>query len=159
MKTHLAKLCIALAAVGLVGCSSNTQNENTTLGAITGAVVGGLTGSLFGQGTGQVIAIGAGAIAGAFVGGYIGKNMDHRDYQNTCNTLNGNAKDQPTTWKNKRTGIAYSVKPTSNYITYNGNNACRRFQTTTTATDGQSKTVNGVACRQSNGTWREVSSS
>ena len=72
MKNVLMKLVLGFLIVGLVvSCSTNTRQENTLVGAGTGAVAGGLLGSLAtGAGSGWVIA--AGAVAGAVAGGLIG---------------------------------------------------------------------------------------
>ena len=79
MKRIFTQLLIFVLGFSLVACSSNTQNENTGIGAVTGAVLGGLAGSAIGQGTGKVVAVGAGIVAGALLGGYIGHSMDSSD--------------------------------------------------------------------------------
>lgn len=159
MKKMITYLVLFLSIFSLVGCSTNTRSENTGIGAGTGAIVGGLAGSLFGQGTGKVVAVGLGAIAGALIGGTIGHNMDSSDCQQTYTTLNHNTPNKSKHWTNKKTGTQYTVTPTSNMMTYQGNPNCRTYNTTSITSDGKTQTVNGTACRQSNGTWQEVKSS
>ncbi len=147
-------LAATIASVGLAGCSStNTQQENTGIGAVTGAVAGGLAGSLIGGGTGKAVAVVGGAIAGALIGGYIGHSMDSTDNNQMLAAMN-NPKGQSSTWVNQKTGTTYTVTPTSNMITVNGNPNCRRFYTTAII-NGKKQSSSGVAC-QSNGTWVSV---
>lgn len=160
MKAILAKGIILLASVfsvGLVGCSSNTQSENTGIGAVTGAVAGGLAGSLIGGGAGKVVAVGVGAVAGALLGGYIGHNMDSSDHGRMNNAMNNNPTNKSTTWTNSQTGTRYTVAPTSSMMTVNGNPNCRRYYTTAII-GGKKQKISGIACRQSDGSWRAMNS-
>lgn len=152
--THFAIL-ISACVFALVGCSSNTQSQNTAVGAVAGAVVGGVAGSAIGAGTGQIVAIGAGAVAGALVGGYIGNSMDHSDNRAACKCLNKNRTHKKTSWHNKKTGAHYSMKPTSNVMAYQGNTYCRQFETTATIS-GKTESASGIACRQADGSWKAV---
>lgn len=160
MKNSLVNVAIliSMTMLVLVGCSStNTQRENTTIGAVTGAVAGGLAGSLIGGGTGRAVAIGVGAIAGAVLGGYIGHSMESTDNQAMNHALSHNPTHKSTTWNNTKTGTKYTVTPTSNKMAYNGNANCRQYETTATIS-GKSQTVTGIACLQSNGKWQTVNS-
>jgi surface antigen len=159
MKTSLNNLAllISLSMLTLVGCSTNTQSQNTTLGAVSGAVVGGLAGSLIGQGTGQVVAIGVGAIAGAFLGGTLGHNMESSDNANMSKAMSSNQTNQPSSWHNNHTNAHYTVTPTSNVMAYNGNNYCRNYHTNVVIS-GKQQVVTGVACKQSDGTWKTINS-
>jgi surface antigen len=158
MKKVLTYFTVLFSAslVMLTGCSSNTQNQNTTLGAVTGAVVGGVAGSAFGGGTGRAVAVGVGAVAGALLGGYVGHSMDSSDNSNMCNTMSNNPTNHSSSWKNKKSGARYTMKPTSNVFTYNGNSTCRKYQATAVV-NGEKQTTDGVACKQSNGSWQTVS--
>ncbi len=151
-----AAILVSASMLALAGCSTNTQNQNTGIGAVSGAVVGGLAGSAFGAGTGKAVAVGVGAVAGALLGGWIGHSMDHSDNSSMNNALDNNATGQSSSWKNRSTGARYTMKPTSNVMTYNGNNTCRKFQITGYK-DGKKDTSTGVACKNSNGTWTTVS--
>lgn len=159
MKTsfiNLIVLCVSVMCFSLVGCSSNTQSENTGVGAVSGAVVGGLAGSLVGAGTGQAVAIGVGAVAGALLGGYVGHSMDSSDNTRVYNTMEHNPTNHATHWKNTTTGNTYTVAPTSQRMAVNGNPNCRRYYSTAVI-NGEKRKVSGIACRQANGTWQAVS--
>jgi len=158
MKQLLTNVAILISAsmLALVGCSSNTQNENTGIGAVAGAVVGGVAGSAFGGGTGKVVAVGVGAVAGALLGGWMGHSMDHSDNSSMCHALDNNHVGQPSSWKNRKSGARYTMRPTSDVMSYNGNNTCRKFEITGVM-DDKKDTTNGIACKNSNGTWNTVS--
>ena len=155
MKQVLLYVAILFMSISLVACSSNTQNENTTIGAVAGALIGGGAGSLIGQGTGRVVAVAAGAIAGGLVGGYIGHSMDSSDNAQFCECMNNNPPHKPHHWKNKKTGARYTVIPTSTQVSYNGNNNCRTYETTAWI-DGKKQATQGTACRQNDGTWQTM---
>lgn len=155
MRKSLTKLAVVLACASLAGCSTNTQSENTGIGAVTGAVVGGLAGSAIGGGTGQAVAIGVGAVAGALLGGYIGHSMESSDHSQMYSVMDNNATNQPTSWTNARTGATYTLTPTSKKMTIHGNPDCRRFYTTAVM-KGKKQQVHGVACRQADGAWQTV---
>lgn len=159
MKQFALKSILFISVLGLTSCSTNTQGENTGIGAATGAVVGGLAGSLFGQGAGKAVAVGVGAIAGALVGGYIGHNMDSTDHAKCAHVLNNNPPNHPSHWKNDKTGMAYEMTPTSKMMSYQGNPNCREYTTTSTSNDGKTQTTNNIACRQANGNWQVMSNS
>lgn len=148
MKNHLTKVIVLAAAMSLAGCASNTQNQNTALGAVTGGVAGGLIGSAVGGGA----AVAVGAVAGAVIGGVIGHSMDSSDTARTYVVLDKNRKGHATMWVNSKTGARYTVVPVSGRMTINGHPNCRKYRTTAVI-NGQAKHVYGYACRQSNGTW------
>lgn len=150
----LTKSIILAGIVGLVGCSTNTQTENTVIGGTTGAVVGGLAGSLVGAGTGQVVAIGVGAIAGALIGGTIGHNMDSTDTTHCYQAMN-QPTQHATKWVNPKTGITYSIVPTSPRMTYHGNTDCRQYRASVMM-NGKMHRRHGVACMQADGTWKAM---
>jgi uncharacterized protein YcfJ len=154
MKNILSNAAILLA-IGLVGCSTNTQQQNTGVGAVTGAVVGGLAGSTIGGGTGQVVAIGAGAVIGALIGGAIGHSMDSTDNSNSYSIVKTNRMNQTTKWVNPRTGVVYTMTPTSEYFTINGNPNCRRFHFTATQ-HRKNHSFNGTVCYKDDGSWYTV---
>ena len=148
-------ILLVLLSFSLVGCSTNTQKENTATGVVSGAVIGGLAGSLIGAGTGQAVAIGVGIVGGALLGGYIGHNMDSSDNAN-MNAAMDKPTNHSTSWKNDKTKSSYTVTPTSDKMTMN-NSMCRHF-TTTAVINGKAEKVHGVACQQSDGTWKAVKS-
>lgn len=140
----------------LVACSTNTQKQNTTAGAVAGAVLGGVAGSAIGAGTGQLLAIGAGAIAGGFLGAAIGHNMESTDTTKMNNTLDHNQVRKTSKWTNKNSGTKYSMTPMSQTMSYNGEQHCRRYFGTVN-NDGKQETMKGIACRQADGSWKTMS--
>lgn len=157
MKQALMKTALIVAGASMViSCSStNSQSENTTIGAVSGAVIGGVAASAIGAGTGQVVAIGVGAIAGALIGGYVGHSMDHSDNMQTTYTLNHTPKNKTHHWVNKSTGAKYSMTPTTGRVAVNGQANCRNYNMTATM-NGKQQTIHGTACRQADGSWKSV---
>ncbi|HSW88914.1 MAG TPA: RT0821/Lpp0805 family surface protein [Candidatus Saccharimonadales bacterium] len=152
MNKLLTNIFVLLLSISLISCSTNTQKENTGIGVATGAIAGGLLGSLVGGGTGKAVAIGVGIVAGALVGGAIGHSMDSSDQAHMNNAV---TTGKPATWKNSKTHSTYTVVPSKKYVTVKGNPYCRNY-TTTAVIDGKTSTVHGVACRQSDGSWKAV---
>lgn len=152
---HLAAKVTAIALiVGLTACSTNTQTQNTAIGAGTGAVAGGLLGSLAtGAGSGWVVA--AGAVAGALIGGVIGHNMESSDTTHMNTAMEKNAINEPSNWENDKTGIWYKIVPTSGLITYKGNPTCRHY-VAYGKDKGKSYKTKGIACRDDKGMWVKV---
>lgn len=154
MKMGLGALIAFLLSLNLVACSSNTQEQNTVLGAVTGAVVGGGAGAFVGQGVGKAVAVGVGIVGGALVGGYIGNHMDSSDNEKMNSAMN-NPTYKETSWKNEKTGASYSMRPTSNVMAINGNNNCRQYHTTATI-KGKTQEIDGAACQQTDGNWKSI---
>ncbi len=155
MKSLLIKVALLLVSMSLVACSSNTQSENTTVGAVTGAVAGGLVGSAFGGGVGKVVAVGVGAVAGALIGGEVGKNMQSSDNEYVSHTVAYNAVGKSTRWTNTQTGTVYTMTPIRR-VHVSGYHHCREFKTTAVMTNGSSQTMYSTACRMSNGQWVRI---
>lgn len=150
MKKLLSCVAVFTASAGLItGCSTNTQGQNTGIGAVSGAVVGGVASGLLG---GNAVAIGLSAIGGALIGGYIGHSVDHSDATNINNTLSTNATNMPSHWTNPKTGVVYRITPTSDVMTYKGNSYCRNY-TATAVSHSKKHTNYGTACRQADGSW------
>jgi surface antigen len=159
MQNRLSKTLLFILTcfvVGLAGCSSNTQKENTGIGAASGAVVGGLAGSLVGAGTGQLVAVGVGAVAGALMGSSIGHHMDSSDNMRAYSAMDNNPPNHPTHWKNTANGSSYTLAPTSQRMSYKGNPNCRRYYGSVYVSGSKHK-VSGIACRQADGSWVAVS--
>lgn len=148
MKRGLTKLAILCTVVSLTSCSTNTRNENTAIGAVSGGAIGGLAGAAVGGGA----AIGIGIVAGALVGGLIGNSMDSDDQTRVYETVNNG---KSTTWVNTKTGVRYRVISRSHYMTVNGNPHCREF-TIVSINNGEQQKLYNVACQQSDGKWRTV---
>jgi len=151
MKRTLSNLAL-LITMGLVGCSTNTRNENTALGAVTGAAVGGIGAGVLG---GHAVAIGASIVGGALIGGLIGNSMDSTDNTTSYSAMQNNPSNRTTSWVNRNTGVAYTMTPTSGLFTVNGNPNCRNFHFTATK-NGKTHTYDGTACLMSDGYWHSV---
>lgn len=156
MKNAWVRLTL-ISMIGLSGCATNTQSDNTTLGAVGGAVLGGVAGSFIGQGTGQIVAIGAGAILGALLGGTVGHSMDHSDQVQSYKAMN-NDTNQSAKWTNKKTSTHYTMTPTSDYFTVNGNPDCRNYHFVKKH-EGAVDSYDGTACYRSDGSWYSVQTS
>jgi surface antigen len=151
MKNTLTKIAILLLSVNLVACSTNTQSQNTGLGAVTGGVAGGGIAALAGA---NPVVIGVSAVAGALIGGFIGHSADSSDKVAMDHSMN-NRTNHSTTWTNRKTGATYTVTPTSKRMAYHGYSDCRMY-TTTARYHGKVQRVHGTACMQSNGTWKAM---
>lgn len=146
--------CILATTLMAVGCTTNTRDQNTGLGAVTGAAVGGVGVGLAG---GNAAAIGLGIVGGALLGGVIGHNMESSDNNTSNVAMQSNATNQPRSWVNSHTGTAYTMTPTSDSFTVNGNPNCRKFHMTATTRSGKTYQSNGTACLMSDGRWHSIS--
>jgi len=151
MRRILMNLAL-LSTIGLMGCSTNSQNENTGIGAVTGAAVGGIGAGVLG---GNGVAIGASIIGGALLGGFMGHSMDSTDNTTSNTVIKNNSTNQTTSWVNRKTGVAYTMTPTSDLFTVHGNPNCRKFYITATK-NGKSKDYNGTACLMNDGNWHTI---
>ncbi len=80
-RRQITAVTVALALIGMTGCSSGVAPSKTATGAGTGAAIGGLGGAVVGNnssmGTGTGLA--AGAVGGALIGGIVGLVQDAKD--------------------------------------------------------------------------------
>jgi len=148
MKMVLAKLAILMTAVSLVSCATNTQNQNTAVGAVSGGVIGAVAGGIAGGG-GAALGVG---VLGALIGGVIGHEMDSSDKSATYTSVSSG---HDADWVNSKTHNHYTVYSSGHYITVNGNPFCRKY-TTIAKMHGKSHKFHGIACRQSDGSWKTV---
>jgi surface antigen len=154
MDNTMTKLTLIALIFSLTACSTNTQEQNTAVGAGTGAVVGGLVGSLArGAGSGWVIA--AGAVVGAVIGGILGHSMDSTDNANINTALDKNSINEPANWTNDKTGVWYKIIPTSDVMVYHGNVYCRHY-VAYGHYKGKMVETKGIACRNEAGMWQQV---
>jgi surface antigen len=132
------------------------QDIGTVLGGVGGAVIG----SQFGRGTGQIVGTAAGALLGGFAGSSIGKSLDNADAAAANKTAQKALETAPAgqsmPWQNPQSGNSGSITPSTPYQQADGT-YCREF-TQTINVGGQSKNAYGTACRQSDGSWKIVSS-
>ncbi len=147
-------LVIALVPVLLVGCGGG-PNEDT--GLVAGAVAGGLVGNQFGKGSGNVLATVAGAAVGGLVGSEIGRSMDEQDRRLAERAefaaLEEGESDRPRRWRNPDNGRYGDVVPGRPYKRSNVD--CRDY-THTVYIDGRPRKMHGTACRNPDGSWRNV---
>src|SRR3954468_3971379 len=152
MKVTKTRIALALAAaLSLAACE--TPPTKDTKGTVAGAVVGGVVGSAIGGGTGRTAAIVAGTLAGALIGGHIGRKMDEADRLKAAQALESTSTGQSSSWKNPDTGTQYTMTPTRTYE--ESGSPCRDY-TVNAMVDGKPEKVQGSACRQSDGSWKNM---
>lgn len=112
-------------------------------GAATGAVGGAVVGGLVGGSTGAV----AGAILGGTLGYGVGRYMEEEDKRQMAWAMEQN---RQMAWQNDQTGASYRIQPTDTY--FRDGRECRNFSMVADV-NGAPDRVNGVACRNPDGTW------
>ena len=142
-------------SLGLAACSGPNAKQDS--GTVVGAVAGGVIGNQFGKGSGKVLATVAGAVVGGIVGSEIGKSMDQQDrllaQQAELAALERGQSGVSTPWRNPDNGRYGEVVPSKPYT--RGADNCRDY-THTIYIDSRPQTVRGTACRNPDGTWRNV---
>lgn len=143
-------------AVSLAACGANGPNKADT-GTVVGAVAGGLLGNTVGKGNGKVLATVAGAFIGGVVGNSIGQTLDEQDrvlaQQAEYAALERGQSGVAEVWRNPDNGRYGEVIPSRPYR--RGENDCRDF-THKVYIDGKPQAMRGTACRNPDGTWRNV---
>lgn len=151
---HLA-ICAALPLL-VTGCGPEGPS-NADTGTLVGAVAGGIIGNQVGSGTGRVLATAAGAFVGGVVGHSIGQRMDEHDRrlarQAEFAALERGQSGVATPWRNPDNGHYGEVVPRRSYKL--GGRSCREY-THTVYIDGRPETMRGKACRNPDGTWKDV---
>ena len=148
MKAPIVLLTASLLAAG---CQGPTREDG---GTVIGGVLGGVLGAQVKSDSRDKrnLAIILGTLAGAYIGRAIGRNMDDNDRSRTNAALEYNRTAQPARWTNPDSGREWEVTPTRTYRA-TGGALCRDF-TTTMVHDGQHETLEGRACRETDGRWR-----
>lgn len=152
MRIIILAICSAL----LAGCGSGglTKSEG---GSLIGAVAGGILGNQVGKGSGRVVATAVGAVIGGIVGSEIGRSLDEADrlraQEAEYRALEYNDTGVASPWRNQSSGHYGSVVPGRPYL--RGGLNCREY-THTIYVQGRPQTMRGTACRQPDGTWRNV---
>ena len=153
MRFQRLTAAIAIALSTMVAACSNKQDT----GLAVGAVAGGVIGNQFGKGSGKVLATVAGAVVGGVVGSEIGKSMDKQDQmlaqQAELAALERGHSGESTPWRNPDNGRYGDVVPSKPYV--RGADNCRDY-THTIYIDGRAQSMRGTACRNPDGTWRNV---
>ncbi len=157
-RTSLPAVMLAVTAIGLSACQLNNAGEKQVFGGIGGAALGGLAGAQIGSGTGQLAAVAAGALLGGFLGSEIGASLDRADriamQQTTARTLETARTGQTVPWNNPDSGNSGTVTVERTYDRGTGQ-FCRDYRQTVEI-DGQTEILTGTACRQNDGTWRDI---
>ncbi|MFN3171519.1 MAG: RT0821/Lpp0805 family surface protein [Hyphomicrobiales bacterium] len=145
-----------MALTALAGCQSYGTGPREGVGALGGAVAGGVLGSQIGSGSGQVLATVGGAVLGGLLGAELGRQLDaqaqQRYYQAQYQALEQGRPGAPVAWQSP-TGPRGQVVPGQAYQI--NSTRCRDY-THTVYIQGQPEVLTGTACRQSDGTWRDV---
>lgn len=124
--------------------------NSRTVGAAIGGVAGGAIGSRVGKGDGRTAATIGGAIVGVLIGGAIGREMDRNDQACIGHALEFTSPGQSLSWQDQPRARQYVVVPGP--VERRGDRYCRPYETTITY-GGRAERVQGVACRQRDGTW------
>lgn len=153
MRLKRSTLAVAIvASVTLTACANKQES-----GTLVGAVAGGAIGNQFGKGNGKVLATVAGALVGGLVGSEIGKSMDQQDrmlaQQAELAALERGQSGVSTPWRNPDNGRYGEVVPSKPYR--RGPDDCRDYSHTVYI-DGRAQTMRGTACRNADGSWRNV---
>lgn len=151
------KLAITLVAVAaLAGCQSY-GGPREGVGALSGAVAGGVLGNQIGDGSGQVVATVAGALVGGLLGAEIGRQLDdaarERYYATQYQALETGTAGAPLSWQ-APSGTRGTVVPGQPYQI--NAQVCRDYNHTVYI-EGRPEVLTGTACRQPDGSWRNVS--
>lgn len=151
---------VSLLSMSVVGCS-NVNAPKQDQGLVAGAVAGGVLGSAIGRGQGRgggVIGGVLGVVAGGIIGSEIGRSMDDRDRQLAqraeLDAFERGRSGERVAWRNPDNGRYGEVIPGPSYR--RGPEDCRDF-THIVYIDGRPREMRGIACRNPDGTWRNVS--
>ncbi|MEM1286866.1 MAG: RT0821/Lpp0805 family surface protein [Pseudomonadota bacterium] len=144
-----------LAVAALAGCQSY-GGPREGVGALGGAVAGGVLGNQIGEGSGQVVATVAGALVGGLLGAEIGRQLDENARQRYLATqyqaLETGVAGAPLSWQ-APSGSRGTVVPGQPYQI--NSQVCRDYNHTVYI-EGRPEVLTGTACRQPDGSWRNV---
>ncbi len=148
-----ALMLIPVSAILLAGCT------NEEMGTLFGAAAGAAIGTQIGHGgKGTYAAVAGFALLGSVIGSEVGKGMDKRDRYEAERAhryaMERGRSGQPQRWQNPDSGNYGYVTPEPAYQDQDGR-YCRPYTQTITV-DGETRTLEGTACRQPGGTWTIV---
>jgi len=153
-------MAIAAAPIVLAGCANGDGTGGISKadgGLAVGALAGGILGNQVGSGSGKVLATVAGAVIGGIVGSEIGRSLDKQDQalaqQAELQALERGQTGSAVPWRNPDNGRYGEVVPSKPYR--RGPSDCRDY-THTIYIDGRPQTMRGTACRNGDGTWKNV---
>jgi surface antigen len=154
MRTLKITAVATAAALSLAACGPGQKADG---GLVGGAVLGGIVGNQFGKGSGRVLGTVAGAVIGGIVGNDIGRQLDDRDRQMAqeaeFDAFERGYAGRPHRWRSDRSGRYGEIVPMERYS--RGGMDCRDY-THTIYIDGRPQAMRGTACRNPDGTWRNV---
>ncbi len=133
---------------------SSELSGNSLVGGLIGAALGAAAGTQFGKGSGRTVAIIGGGLLGALIGGNLGKSMSQTDQNQVNQALETSRTGRAISWRNPDTGGTYKVTPTKTYKVAE-NSYCREY-TTWGMVGGYEEKLFGTACRQPDGSWKNV---
>ena len=140
-----------VASISLTGCE---EGHNVPGATIAGTAAGAIIGSQLFHGRGAFAGVAATALVGGLLGNYVGRRMDERDKRNMQSAIVNTPVGSEATWKSKKTGDTYVVRPVKNYRARSGR-YCREYNTRVKI-GGKWKNAYGRACRQPDGSWQIV---
>lgn len=121
-----------------------------------GAALGGVAGAVLGSqiGDGRTAATIGGAIAGLLVGGAVGRSMDAQDQACIGQALEFAEPGRSVTWQDEQARTRYAVTP--GRIEQGADGRYCRPYVADVVIDGRREQVQGTACRERNGVWKNL---
>ena len=138
------------------------QTTGAAVGAVGGAVLGGLAGNALGGSGKNAIAIGTGAAIGGIgallLGSSAGASLDRADRlyaERSWGRAMAAPVGEPIVWENPETGNRGQTVATRQGGHAASEQTCREY-TSEIIVGGRRETMVGTACRNSDGTWTDV---
>ncbi|MEZ5818343.1 MAG: RT0821/Lpp0805 family surface protein [Hyphomicrobiaceae bacterium] len=149
-------VAVLAGSLAIAGCGPEGPTKADT-GLAVGAVAGGIIGSAAGRGHGRIAGAIVGSVLGGIVGSEIGRSMDEQDrrlaQRAEYDAFEAGPSGRPVRWRNPDSGRYGDVVPMAPYR--RGDLDCRDY-THTIYIDGRPQAMRGTACRNPDGTWRNV---
>jgi len=150
----------AVAILFLAACQQNGAGYPTLskgeLGSIIGGAAGAAIGSQIGDGSGGTVATATGTLLGAALGRSIGQSLGNADlsyyHQASQKAMELGQPGQLFPWQSPTSNVTGTVTPSSYHQNAEGK-YCREYTQTITV-GGRLQEGHGVACRQSDGSWK-----
>jgi len=143
----------ACATTDQYGYEQPPQVNKEAGGTVAGAIAGGAAGALLDRGNGASVLIGA--LLGGIVGNRVGASADERDRRMWAEAeYRSFDSGAPSDWRNPDTGNYGRVVPRDAYD--RGGETCREYESEVYIR-GRHEVLTGLACRDRDGRWRDVS--
>jgi surface antigen len=155
LRATAIRLTAAVSVTALIAGCAGDPGPRTTMGAAGGALLGGSIGALTGSGSaGNIV---AGAVIGGLVGGIIGNALDEEDrrraYAAEMQALEYGGPGTPVSWEGRQGRGTIVPGP---YHSRGSYQRCRDYSHTIYI-GGRPQVARGVACRNPDGTWTQIS--